>query len=144
MSTRPTIALEHISQLISPFLQSEEGLSRDEVVERAQGLVLFLELCGKSSRPLTPSIGIDQAWHAFLHHEDAYIQYCNQKFGGKIEHIECDDDNELEDNFLTLKSMWEANFGEESWRRYVSAEAARCADCKSCRSCKSLINLGAH
>jgi hypothetical protein len=122
--------IDRMTTLVAQALREGEGISANMATERIQGLEMFLELCARSTRALTPSIGIDKAWHAFLDHKDAYVQYCVERFGRAINHIECTDAHELNDNFLALKCAWEAAFGKASYEKYVSDGMGRCADCK--------------
>ena len=70
-----------------------------------------------SPRQLTPSNGIDAAWHMHLVYTREYWQnFCPNVLGNELHHTPCGGEEEMpryRDQFAATKALYEAEFGEE-------------------------------
>ncbi|WP_327748522.1 hypothetical protein [Streptomyces europaeiscabiei] len=59
----------------------------EEKADRGVGQMLaFLAACDYADRPLSPSPLVDDFWHAFLLHTEAYQDFCESTFGRYLHH----------------------------------------------------------
>ncbi|NSC22953.1 hypothetical protein FM076_17990 [Streptomyces albus subsp. chlorinus] len=57
------------------------------LAERGVGQMLaFLAAGTQTAEPLSPSPIVDEFWHAFILHTEAYAEFCDQTFGRFIHH----------------------------------------------------------
>jgi hypothetical protein len=67
-------------------IAADHGLSEDAARACFQEMLRFLDVVAESERSLSPSVPVDDAWHAFIVHTRAYADYCEARFGSFIHH----------------------------------------------------------
>ena len=67
-------------------IEREEGVDRDTARAWFREMLIFLDLCARSDRLLSPPPDVDKAWHAFLLNTRDYETYCLERFGRVIHH----------------------------------------------------------
>jgi hypothetical protein len=67
-------------------IQEEEGVDRQTARAWFGEMLIFLDLCARSDKVLSPPPEVDKAWHAFLLHSRDYEAYCRERFGKAIYH----------------------------------------------------------
>jgi hypothetical protein len=67
-------------------IEKQEGVGRDAARAWFGEMLIFLDLCARSDKVLSPPPDVDKAWHAFLLHSRDYEAYCRDRFGKVIHH----------------------------------------------------------
>ena len=85
-STSDVVPPTYSNDAVLERLEREEKLDRETARAWFDEALIFLDLCSRSRRTLSPSAGVDKAWHVFLLHTRDYEAYCQDRFGRLIHH----------------------------------------------------------
>ncbi|MGI5369713.1 glycine-rich domain-containing protein [Streptomyces iakyrus] len=92
MQERPTtdprrlLGAEMRETLASNMLDKFPQLTPEKADRGVGQMLAFLAACAYADRPLSPSPLVDDFWHAFLLHTQAYREFCETKFGRFLDH----------------------------------------------------------
>lgn len=119
-------------QSVIGHIIKEEQIPEEEAQRRFDAMLQFLIVCAIANQPVSPSLPIDSAWHAFILHTRDYAHYCDEQFGRFIHHQPTADGERSQnrDNYLRARSIAEDLFGSldaEMWPQR-SRGAAACSD----------------
>lgn len=92
-------------------IAEEEGVSLETATRYFQGALQFLQVASAAGSPVSPSLPIDAAWHAFILHTRDYADYCERQFGRFIHHQPTVGVSNR-DNYLRARAIAEEHFGE--------------------------------
>ena len=67
-------------------IEREEGVDRQTARAWFEEMLLFVDMCARSDRTLSPPPNVDKAWHAFLLHSRDYESHCRERFGKVVHH----------------------------------------------------------
>lgn len=87
----------------------EEGISEEAAERYFEGTLQFLKVASIAGAPVSPSLPIDAAWHAFILHTRDYAEYCQERFGRFIHHQPTVGVSNR-DNYLRARAIAEERF----------------------------------
>lgn len=104
----------HSHQSVVNRIVDEESVSEEEAQRRFDAMQQFLQVCATATRPVSPSLPIDSAWHAFILHTRDYTEYCQERFGRFIHHQPSGNGARVEsrENYIRARAIAEELFDE--------------------------------
>ncbi len=108
----------------------ENDISEEEAERWFKGALQFLEIASVAGSPISPSLTIDEAWHAFILHTRDYAEYCQEQFGRFIHHQPTPAEVSNRDNYLLARTIAEERFGDldETVWPLKAKEVSACSD----------------
>ncbi len=100
------------NQSVVDRIAKENEISTEEAERWFEGALQFLEVASVAGSPVSPSLKIDEAWHAFILHTRDYAAYCQERFGRFIHHQPTGEGVDNRDNYLLARSLAEERFGD--------------------------------
>ena len=127
--------LEYQRPALVNKLQADLGLTPAEAEILFTDVKRFIALAATTTRPLTPTVALDRAWHAFILDTRAYAEFCKAYCGRFVHHTPDDPFGPARDRSTVTQTLVLARsvFGTLStnWECTESAECTRCANCQS-------------
>lgn len=98
-----------------------------------RGMLQFLAVAATAGAPVSPSLPIDEAWHAFILHTVDYTRFCQERFGFYLHHQPTGEGVDNTGNYLRARQLAVEQFGEldqEIWPAEPAQVAA--GECSGC------------
>ncbi|MFI0717638.1 hypothetical protein [Streptomyces sp. NPDC021224] len=73
-------------RIIKTVRAQHPGITEERAATGVGQMAAFLAACAGSDRPLSPSPEVDDYWHAWLMHTEAYMAWCTDRFGTMVHH----------------------------------------------------------
>jgi len=83
---RPKPPPEYRNDSVVGRIQREHDVDEATVRRWFEEALKFLDVCARSRDPLSRSVAVDHAWHAFILHTRDYEAYCRRRFGRLVHH----------------------------------------------------------
>lgn len=121
------------NQSVVERIAKENDVSEQEAERYFQGLLEFLAVAAEAEEPVSPSLPIDAAWHAFILHTRDYAAYCDEQFGEFVHHQPTGNPRATNlENYSRARSLAADRFDALDADVWPEDLAARCHDGTPC------------
>jgi hypothetical protein len=120
------------NQSVVDRIMKDNDVSAEEAQRWFEGMLQFLEVAAVAEAPVSPSLAIDEAWHAFILHTWDYTEYCQERFGMYVHHQPTAEGVDNKEHYLLARRIAAERFGdldETVWPAKPATVAAGCGKC---------------